>query len=283
MSERVSIAGKLIGNSCFYFSVHSLVRPSGTPKAITHRAGGMLLQLSKEHLIHGGMNSADVFFQYTSTGWMMMNFLQAGLVSGSTLLLYDGSPLKPPEVLWDLAAREGVTTFGTSAAYLAALEKSGYRPIDHHKNLKVKQVLSTGSPLRAELYPFILDAIGKNVLIGSITGGTDICSLFAGHNTALPVFAGEIQCRNLGMDVDAFDENGKSVGIGGVGDLVCKSPFPCQPLSFWGQEEQRYKDAYYSQMPGVWYHGDYVMLTSSGGIVMLGEWFERSLEEISTC
>lgn len=138
---------------------------TGKPKAITHRAGGMLLQLAKEHLIHGDLGPSDVFFQHTTTGWMMWNFLIAGLVAGCTIVLYDGSPLRPPSVLWDLAVKHGVTVFGTSAAYLAALEKSGYLPNTQDVS-KIKQILSTGSPLRAPLYPFIHRAIHKDILIG---------------------------------------------------------------------------------------------------------------------
>ncbi|CEH12972.1 probable acetoacetyl-synthetase [Ceraceosorus bombacis] len=230
----------------------------------------MLLQLSKEHLIHGGLNENDVFFQYTTPGWMMWNFLVGAMVAGCPLVLYEGSPLKPASVLWDLAAKYGITVFGTSAAYLGALQRSGYIPkAALGDKLKVRQVLSTGSPLRAELYPWIIENVGP-VLIGSITGGTDICSLFAGHNEALPVRAGELQARNLGMNVDVVDQDGKSVPRGGEGDLVCKSPFPVQPLGFWGQDEKRYFESYYATIPGVWYHGDHVSLTLNGGLVMLG-------------
>ncbi|KAE8232843.1 hypothetical protein CF326_g2121 [Tilletia indica] len=243
---------------------------TGAPKAITHRLGGMLIQLAKEHLIHGGLSPKDVFFQYTTPGWMMMNFAWGALIAGCPLILYDGSPLKPASVLWEMASEHGVTVFGTSASYLSALNKSGYRPKDHFKDLKVRQILSTGSPLRADLYPWILDVIGSDILIGSITGGTDICSLFAGHNEALPVRAGELQARNLGMDVDVFDDDGKSVGLGQEGDLVCKTPFPAQPLGFWRQPESKYKDSYYSQFPGVWFHGDFCMLSEDQGLVMLG-------------
>lgn len=140
---------------------------TGKPKAITHRAGGMLLQLAKEHLIHGGMTPQDVFFQYTTPGWMMWNFLVAGLVSGAPLVLFDGSPLRPSaSSLWSLADKLGITVFGTSAAYLAALEKSGCEPRREFPSLKVRQVLSTGSPLRADLYPFIMKAVGPDTLIG---------------------------------------------------------------------------------------------------------------------
>ncbi|GAK63211.1 acetoacetyl-coa synthetase [Moesziomyces antarcticus] len=245
---------------------------TGKPKAITHRAGGMLLQLSKEHLIHGGLTPDDVFFQHTTTGWMMWNFLIAGLVAGCPIVLYDGSPLKPASVLWDLAEKHGVTTFGTSAAYLGALEKSGYDVRASHPGLKVRQLLSTGSPLRPELYPFVHDKIGADILVGSITGGTDLCSLFAGHNTALPVRAGEIQARNLGMDIGVYDSDSATELLepNKVGDLVCKKPFPAQPLGFWKQPESKYYDSYYAQIRGVWYHGDFVMLSPHGGVVMLG-------------
>ena len=245
---------------------------TGKPKAITHRAGGMLLQLSKEHMIHGGLTAGDVFFQHTTTGWMMWNFLVAGLVTGCSIVLYDGSPLKPPSVLWALAEKHGVTTFGTSAAYLGALEKSGYDVKAQHPGLQVRQLLSTGSPLRAELYPFIHQKIGSDILIGSITGGTDLCSLFAGHNTALPVRAGEIQARNLGMSVAVYDSDSASevTRPNTMGDLVCKKPFPAQPLGFWQQPEANYFHSYYSQIRGVWYHGDSVMLSPHGGLTMLG-------------
>ena len=245
---------------------------TGKPKAITHRAGGMLLQLSKEHLIHGGLTPDDVFFQHTTTGWMMWNFLIAGLVTGCPIILYDGSPLKPASVLWDLAEKHRVTTFGTSAAYLGALEKSGYEVLANHPNLCVRQILSTGSPLRAELYPYIHSNIGSDILIGSITGGTDLCSLFAGHNVALPVRAGEIQARNLGMDVAVYDSDSLSeiTTANTVGDLVCKKPFPAQPLGFWKQPESKYYDSYYAQIKGVWYHGDFVQVSDNGGVVMLG-------------
>ncbi|SOV05020.1 probable Acetoacetyl-CoA synthetase [Ustilago sp. UG-2017a] len=245
---------------------------TGKPKAITHRAGGMLIQLSKEHLIHGGLTPEDVFFQHTTTGWMMWNFLIAGLVAGCPIVLYDGSPLKPASVLWTLAEKHGVTTFGTSAAYLGALEKSGYDVKANHGNLKVRQVLSTGSPLRAELYPYIHSKIASDILIGSITGGTDLCSLFAGHNVALPVRAGEIQARNLGMAISVYDSNTctELTTPNTVGDLVCKKPFPAQPLGFWRQPESKYFDSYYSQIPRVWYHGDFVQISPHGGVVMLG-------------
>lgn len=244
---------------------------TGKPKAIMHRAGGMLIQLAKEHLLHGGATPQDRIFYYTTPGWMMWNWLVGGLITGAPLILFDGSPLRPASTLWSLSAQHGITVFGTSAAYLSALEKSGFQPRKQYPDLAVKQVLSTGSPLRADLYPWIMQAVGPETLIGSITGGTDICSLFAGHNVALPVRAGEIQARNLGMDVDVFDDAGKPVAPGtGSGDLVCKTAFPAQPLCFFSQPEGRHFDTYYAQFNGVWYHGDYVALSAAGGLVMLG-------------
>lgn len=242
---------------------------TGVPKAIVHRSGGMLLQMAKEHMVHGDLGEDDVFHYYSSVGWMMWNWSVGALMTGATLVLYDGAPLSPPRVLWELSDRLGVTTFGTSAAYLSALASSGYRPRDALPGLKVSQVLSTGSPLRPDLYPFIHDTIGP-VLIGSITGGSDICSLFGSHCTAVPVHAGEVQCRGLGMHVDVDDGWGKSAPVDTEGDLVCRTPFPVQPLGLWGVPLRKYFDSYYAQTPGSWHHGDYVQLTPHGGLVMRG-------------
>lgn len=244
---------------------------TGKPKAIMHRAGGMLLQLAKEHLLHAGMTPDDVFLYFTTPGWMMWNYLVTGLITGAPLVLYDGSPLRPASTLWRLADQLNITIFGTSAAYLSALEKSKYIPRQEFPHLAIRQVLSTGSPLRADLYPWIMQAVGPDTIIGSITGGTDICSLFAGVNVELPVYAGEIQARNLGMDVDVFDDDGNPLPPGtGSGNLVCKTAFPAQPLGLFAQPEQRHFDTYYAQVQGVWYHGDFVSLSLHGGLVMLG-------------
>lgn len=243
---------------------------TGQPKAITHRAGGMLLQFGKEHLLHGGMKSDDVFFQHTSTGWMMWNWLVGGLLSGCTLVLYDGSPVLPVGVLWERAAQLGITVFGTSAAYLSVIERRNYIPTELQEKLKVRMILSTGSPLRSELYVYAEKLMGRPVLVGSITGGTDLCSLFATHNVALPVRAGELQCFGLGMDMDVYDDQGASVPDMVEGDLVCKKPFPAQPIGFWHQPNERYRDSYYVQYPGVWYHGDLVMRSPHQGLIMLG-------------
>ncbi|EIN10628.1 acetoacetate-CoA ligase [Punctularia strigosozonata HHB-11173 SS5] len=259
---------------------------TGRPKPIVHRAGGMLLQLRKELAICADIGAEDVFFYYTTTGWMMWNFLVSGLSIGCTLVLYDGSPLRDPAYLWRLVDELGITIFGTSAKYLDQLSK-GYRPAEHHRLSTLKHIYSTGSPLAPLSYDYVYSHIKKDVLLASITGGTDICSLFAGMCTALPVYRGEIQCRELGMAITAFTETGTPSGPDEAGELVCLRPFPCMPVGFWplpgyGTEDAvraaqvRFQEAYFkSQCPGVWYHGDHVLITESregngGGVVMLG-------------
>ncbi|KAG8934326.1 hypothetical protein FRC02_010183 [Tulasnella sp. 418] len=261
---------------------------SGTtnkPKPIVHRAGGMLLQSKKEFVICADLKEDDVFFYYTTTGWMMWNFLVNALSVGCTLVLYDGSPLRDPALLWKMAEELKFTIFGTSAKYLDQLSK-GYKPAEHHDLSSLKQVYSTGSPLASHLFDYVYESISPNVILSSITGGTDICSLFAGMSTALPVFQGEIQCRMPGMAVYAYSSEGVPVEEGQSGELVCTKPFPCQPLGFWplpgyGSDEdvaaaqERYRQSYFDEFKDIWYHGDHVLITPSregngGGLVMLG-------------
>ncbi|KAF7292468.1 Acetoacetyl-CoA synthetase [Mycena chlorophos] len=258
---------------------------TGRPKPIVHRAGGMLLQAKKEFVICADLKPSDVFFYYTTTGWMMWNFLIAGLSVGSTLVLYDGSPLRDPAFLWRLTDELGITIFGTSAKYLEQLSK-GYKPREKHDLKTLRHIYSTGSPLSASLFEYVYRDIHSNVLLSSITGGTDICSLFAGMCSALPVYRGEIQCRMLGMAVESVDENGNLNAPGVPGELVCLKPFPCMPLGFWplpgfGDDDavsaakERYRQAYFAQIEGLWYHGDHVVISESrggngGGLVMLG-------------
>lgn len=267
---------------------------TGKPKAIVHRAGGMLLQLAKEHLLHSGLTKDDVLFQFTTLSWMMSPWGNASLISGAKLVLYDGSPLRPrDDVMLHLAAQQGITVFGTSAAWLDLIKKKEIEPRKTFGGaLKIKQVLSTGSPLRADLYTWIREHVGP-VLVGSITGGTDICSLFAGNNVDLPVFAGEIQGPNLGIALGVMSTtSGRPVpfpplqveqrqqGVNNYtdpeteseeGELVCLAPFPAQPIGFWNQPEERYRSSYYEAYgPGVWNHGDWVSWTPRGGLVMKG-------------
>ncbi|KAJ1971827.1 hypothetical protein H4R35_005032, partial [Dimargaris xerosporica] len=245
---------------------------TGLPKCLVHSAGGMLLQHLKEHRIHGNMTREDVLLQYTTTGWMMWNWMASALALGATVVLYDGSPFKPtPGVLWQLMDHLGVTMFGTSAKYIQSLQASRYRPKEHHALEKLHSIYSTGSPLKPESYDFVYQHIKANLCLGSITGGTDICSLFAAHNTALPVYRGEIQCRGLGMAIEAWDAPHQPL-YNQSGDLVCTKPFPCMPVYFWNDPDgAKYYTAYFDRYPNAWYHGDFVWINQhTGGVVMLG-------------
>jgi acetoacetyl-CoA synthetase len=244
---------------------------TGVPKCIVHGAGGTLLQHLKEHRLHTDVKPGDRLFFFTTCGWMMWNWLASGLASGATLVLYDGSPLHPgPGILWEMAADEGVTIFGTSPRYLAALEKACYRPRERHGLAVLRTLLSTGSPLGPEQYDFVAGAIGPDVQLASISGGTDIVSCFALGNPLLPVWRGELQCRGLGMKVEVWDDAGRPV-VGEKGELVCTAPFPSMPVAFWDDPDgSRYRAAYFERYPGAWHHGDYAMLTPRGGLVILG-------------
>ncbi|RCH81178.1 hypothetical protein CU098_003024, partial [Rhizopus stolonifer] len=246
---------------------------TGLPKCIVHSGAGLLLQLKKEHMIHGNMGPEDVFFYYTTTGWMMWNWLTSALSVGATIVLWDGSPFKPaPISLWELSDALGVTHFGTSAKYIQSLQEAGVHPIKECKLDTLKAVYSTGSPLKPESFDFVYQYIKKDIMLGSITGGTDICSLFAGHNAALPIYRGEIQCVCLGMNIQAWDDVEKPV-YAKAADLVCITPFPCMPVEMYGDgpERQKYKSAYFDVYPHIWYHGDFVWMNpKTGGVVMLG-------------
>jgi len=244
---------------------------TGVPKCIVHGAGGTLLQHLKEHQLHCDVKPADRLFFFTTCGWMMWNWLAGALGSGATLVLYEGSPFHPgPEVLWEMARAEGVTLFGTSPRYLSALEKAGYRPTEHGPLARLRTLFSTGSPLAPEQYDFVRDAIGHEVQLASITGGTDIISCFALGNPLLPVYRGEIQCRGLGMRVEVWNDAGQSV-VGEQGELVCTFPFPSMPVGFWNDpDDNRYRAAYFERFTGIWHHGDYAVLTPRGGLVVLG-------------
>jgi acetoacetyl-CoA synthetase len=244
---------------------------TGTPKCIVHGAGGTLLQHLKEHQLHCDLRPGDRLFFFTTCGWMMWNWLASALASAATIVLYDGSPLHPDEgALWRLAEDAGVTQFGTSPKYLAALAKSGFRPRDRARLSRLRMLLSTGSPLAHEQFDFVHDAIGPQVQLASISGGTDIVSCFALGNPVLPVYRGELQCRGLGMSVEIFDEQGRPLR-GERGELVCTRPFPSMPVGFWNDADgSRYRTAYFERFPGIWCHGDYAMLTEHDGVVILG-------------
>ncbi|KAI9197150.1 uncharacterized protein BJ171DRAFT_241045 [Polychytrium aggregatum] len=245
---------------------------TGKPKCIVHGAGGVLIQHKKEHIIHGSMGRNDIMLYYTTTGWMMWNWLVGGLLAGSTIVCYDGSPFKPStDRLWRLSEQLGVTIFGTSAKYIQGLEEAGFKPREHFGLSTLRTIYTTGSPLKPESYDFIYRHIKEDVLVGSITGGTDIVSLFAGHNAAGPVYRGEIQCRCLGMAIEAWSESGKPV-LDETGDLVCTKPFPVMPVGFWNDpNHEKYRGAYFDVFEGVWHHGDFVYINSkTGGVIMLG-------------
>jgi acetoacetyl-CoA synthetase len=244
---------------------------TGAPKGIVHGAGGTLLQHQKEHLLHTDLKRGDRIFYFTTCGWMMWNWLMSALATGATIVLYDGSPFHPdPGVLWRLAQQERLTVFGTSAKYLAALEKNGYTPAADADLTALRTMLSTGSPLLAEGFDFVYRAIKSDLHLASISGGTDIVSCFVLGCPTLPVQRGEIQCRGLGMAVDIFDDSGKPVR-GERGELVCTAPFPSMPVGFWNDPDGiRYRAAYFERFPGVWHHGDYAALTQHSGVIIYG-------------
>ncbi len=244
---------------------------TGVPKCIVHGAGGTLLQHLKELVLHTDLKRDDRIFYFTTCGWMMWNCLVSGLAVGATLVLYDGSPFHPDgNALWDLADETGISVLGTSAKWIAATEKAGVKPRQTHKLGALKTILSTGSPLAPESFDYVYREVKERVLLASISGGTDIVSCFALGNPLLPVYRGELQCRGLGMKVDAFDDAGQAVR-GKPGELVCLAPFPSMPVGFWNDSDgSKYRAAYFERFPGVWAHGDFVEITAHGGVIILG-------------
>ena len=244
---------------------------TGKPKCIVHGAGGTLLQHQKEHLLHTDVRREDRLFYFTTCGWMMWNWLMSALATGTTLVLYDGSPFHPdPGVLWRMAQEERLTIFGTSAKYLASLEKSGFAPARAVDLPALRTILSTGSPLLPEGFDFVYRDVKADVQLSSISGGTDIVSCFALGCPTRPVYRGEIQCRGLGLRVEIFDAAGHAV-VGERGELVCTAPFPSMPLGFWGDADgSRYRAAYFERFPGVWHHADYAALTEHDGLIIYG-------------
>lgn len=244
---------------------------TGVPKCIVHSVGGTLIQHLKEHRLHGDLRRDDTLFFYSTCGWMMWNWLVSGLAVGATVLLYDGSPMIPKaDSLWDIAEAEGISVFGTSAKYISALEKAGVAPRHSHDLTRLRAVLSTGSPLAPESFEYVYREIKSNLMLASISGGTDIISCFALGAPILPVFAGELQCRGLGMAVQIYNEHGEPV-VGEKGELVCVKPFPSMPICFWNDPKQvLYRSAYFDRFDNIWAHGDYGELTSRGGVIIHG-------------
>lgn len=244
---------------------------TGLPKPIVHGQGGILVQLLKEVSLHTDVRPGDRFFWFTTTGWMMWNYLMGGLLHGATAVLYSGSPSFPDmDSLWDLADRTGTTFMGGSAAYFASCLKAGLEPRSSHTLSRLRGIGSTGSPLSSDSFEWVYSAVKDDVWLASISGGTDVCSPFVGGCPILPVHSGEIQCRSLGSKVEAFDEGGNPV-VGQVGELVLTEPIPSMPLYLWGDEDgSRYRESYFGLYPGVWRHGDWIEITKSGTCIIYG-------------
>lgn len=244
---------------------------TGVPKCIVHSAGGVLVQHLKEHGLHNDLQADDCLFYYTTCGWMMWNWLVSGLALGATLVLYDGSPFHPgPERLLDLIDAEGISVFGTSAKYLAALEQAGLRPRHSHRLERLRLLLSTGSPLSPHSYDYVYRELKSDLCLASMSGGTDIVSCFVLGNPTLPVRRGVIQCKGLGMAVEVWNDQGRPV-LDEKGELVCTRHFPAIPLGFWHDPDgERFKAAYFSQFPGVWCQGDYAEEFADGGLAIHG-------------
>ncbi len=244
---------------------------TGLPKSIVHSAGGTLIQHMKELMLHCDLKREDTIFYFTTCGWMMWNWLVSSLSVGATLVLYDGNPFYPtPDTLWKMADDLDISVFGTSAKYLDALEASGTRPGSSFELINLRAVLSTGSPLSEESFDFVYRDIKEDVLLASISGGTDIVSCFVLGNPALPVYRGELQCRGLGMRVEAFNDKGTGV-LNESGELVCTQAFPSMPVYFWNDRDgQKYHHAYFDEYPNIWRHGDYIEINNHGGVRIYG-------------
>ncbi len=243
---------------------------TGLPKCMVHSVGGTLLQHLKEHQLHCDLRPGDRIFYFTTCGWMMWNWLVSGLASRATVMLYDGHPLKPENVLWDYAREERFTILGTSARWIAGCEKAGVKPAATGDLPSLRAVLSTGSPLAPESFDYVYREVKADLQLSSISGGTDIVSCFALGSPVLPVRRGELQCRGLGMDVAVLDDRGLPV-TGIKGELVCRSPFPSMPTGFWNDDDgSRYHRAYFDRFEGIWCHGDFAELTPTGGMIIHG-------------
>jgi acetoacetyl-CoA synthetase len=244
---------------------------TGIPKCIVHRAGGALLKHLCEQQLSVDLRPSDRLFYFTTCGWMMWNWLVSGLASGATLLLYDGSPFHPSErVLFDYAVEAGMTIFGTSAKYIDALKKTGWRPCDTHDLSRIRAMMSTGSPLAPESFDFVYEAIKPDIHLASMSGGTDLCGCFVAGNPIGPVWRGEIQAQGLGLDMAVYDDDGRPMAAG-KGELVCRNAFPTMPIMFWNDPDgSKYHNAYFSRFPSTWCHGDFAEWTAHGGMIIHG-------------
>jgi acetoacetyl-CoA synthetase len=244
---------------------------TGLPKPIVHGHGGIVLEHLKALALHLDLHPGDRFTWYTTTGWMMWNFLVGGLLAGTTIVLYDGSATFPDTGrLWELAAQQRLSYLGVGAPYLMASQKAGLRPGQTSDLSALRGIGSTGSPLPPEGFTWVYDAVGKDLQLGSMSGGTDVCTGFVGHCPLLPVRSGVISGRCLGAKVESFDEGGKPV-IGKVGELVITAPMPSMPVMFWNDPDgSRYAGSYFAEFPGVWRHGDWIEILTDGGCIIYG-------------
>ena len=244
---------------------------TGLPKCMVQSTGGILINQLKELVLHTDVKREDRLFYFTTCGWMMWNWLTCGLATGATLVLFDGNPFYPDAgALWKLAQDEKISIFGTSAGYIAALQKSGEKPGESYDLSRLKTILSTGSPLPIEGFEYIYSEIKEDLQLSSISGGTDLNGCFALGNPMGAVYAGELQCRGLAMKVEAFNKEGNSV-INEEGELVCTSPFPSMPIYFWDDEDmKKYRHAYFDTYPNIWRHGDYIEINERGGVTIHG-------------
>jgi acetoacetyl-CoA synthetase len=244
---------------------------TGVPKCIVHSAGGALLQQMKEHMLHSDMGPDDRFFYYTTCGWVMWNALASGLATGATIVLFDGAPLQPdPRVLWRMAHDERITIFGTSPRFLVACEQAEIRPRREFELSALRTIISTGAPLNPPSYRYVYREVKPDVLLASISGGTDLMACFGGGCPIRPVYEGEIQALSLGMKTEVYDDAGKPL-LGEQGELVCSAPFPSVPIGFWGDTDgSRLRATYFARYPNVWWHGDLATITPRGGLVVHG-------------
>ncbi|HEX7299801.1 MAG TPA: acetoacetate--CoA ligase [Solirubrobacteraceae bacterium] len=244
---------------------------TGLPKALVHGQGGILLEHLKKLHLHLDAQEGDRLFWFTTTGWMMWNFLVGALLTPASIVLYDGSPgASDLGVLWDLAERTQMTTFGTSASYIASCMKAGVEPRAGRDLSALRAVGSTGSPLSPEGFDWVYEHVGSDTWLFSTSGGTDLCTAFVGGVPTLPVYEGELQARALGAKVESFDEDGNAL-VGEVGELVITEPMPSMPVRLWGDDDgSRLHESYFSMYPGVWRHGDWIEITPRGTAIIYG-------------
>jgi acetoacetyl-CoA synthetase len=244
---------------------------TGLPKAIVHGHGGILVEHLKMLALHHDLGPADRFFWFTTTGWMMWNYLVSGLLVGSAVVLFDGDPAYPDlSTLWHLAQEHGITYFGASAPYLHACWRAGLEPGRAFDLSRLRGVGSTGAPLLPEGFEWVYERVGRDLLLGSVSGGTDVCTAFVGACPLVPVWAGEISCRCLGAKVESFDLDGRPV-IGELGELVLTEPMPSMPVAFWNDPDgAKYRASYFDRYPGVWWHGDWIEITPRGSCIITG-------------